>query len=51
MAGPFKLACVQNCAVADVQRNIEIAGRLTREAIERGARQLSIRSTFQEMSA
>ena len=37
MAGPFKLACVQNCAVADVARNIEIAGRLTRDAIERGA--------------
>ncbi len=38
MAEPFKLACVQNCAVADVSRNIEIAGRLTRDAIEQGAR-------------
>jgi predicted amidohydrolase len=37
MAEPFKLACVQNCAVADVSRNIEIAGRLTRAAIDRGA--------------
>jgi predicted amidohydrolase len=33
----FKLACVQNCAVAEVERNIAIAGRLTRAAIERGA--------------
>jgi predicted amidohydrolase len=38
MTAPFKLACVQNCAVADVTRNIEIAGRLTRDAIDRGAR-------------
>ena len=37
MAEPFKLACVQNCAVADVSRNIEIAGRLTRAAIDQGA--------------
>jgi deaminated glutathione amidase len=34
----FNLACVQNCAVADVARNIEIAGRLTRAAMEQGAR-------------
>ena len=33
----FNLACVQNCAVAEVERNIAIAGRLTRAAIERGA--------------
>jgi predicted amidohydrolase len=37
MAQPFKLACVQNSAVAEVERNIEIAGRLTRDAIDRGA--------------
>ncbi|MEZ5830141.1 MAG: carbon-nitrogen hydrolase family protein [Dongiaceae bacterium] len=37
MARPFKLACVQNCAVAEVTRNIEVTTRLTREAIERGA--------------
>jgi len=35
---PFKLACVQNSAVAEVERNIEIAGRLTRAAIDQGAR-------------
>ncbi|MGH6894861.1 MAG: carbon-nitrogen hydrolase family protein [Dongiaceae bacterium] len=35
---PFKLACVQNSAVAEVARNIEIAGRLTRAAIDQGAR-------------
>ena len=34
---PFKLACVQNSAVAEVVRNIEIAGRLTREALDQGA--------------
>ncbi|HET6160783.1 MAG TPA: carbon-nitrogen hydrolase family protein [Dongiaceae bacterium] len=33
----FKLACVQNSAVAEVERNMEIAGRLTREAMARGA--------------
>ena len=37
MSQPFKLACVQNCAVAEVARNIETAARLTRAAIERGA--------------
>ena len=34
---PFKLACVQNSAVAEVGRNIEIAGRLARAAIDQGA--------------
>ena len=34
---PFKLACVQNSAVAEVARNIEIASRLTREALDQGA--------------
>ncbi len=38
MGAPFKLACVQNCAVAEVERNIEMPGRLTREAIGQGAR-------------
>jgi predicted amidohydrolase len=38
MSTPFKLACVQNCAVAEVARNIAVAGRLTREALDRGAR-------------
>jgi predicted amidohydrolase len=37
MSAPFKLACVQNCAVADVDENIRIAARLTREAVARGA--------------
>ena len=36
-SAPFKLACVQNSAVAEVARNIEIAGRLTREALDQGA--------------
>jgi predicted amidohydrolase len=37
MSQSFKIACVQNCAVADVERNIDIAARLTRAAIDRGA--------------
>ncbi|HKP24868.1 MAG TPA: carbon-nitrogen hydrolase family protein [Dongiaceae bacterium] len=37
MSQPFKVACVQNCAVAEVERNIDVAARLTRNAIERGA--------------
>jgi deaminated glutathione amidase len=37
MARPFTVACVQNSAVAEVDRNIAIASRLTRAAIERGA--------------
>jgi deaminated glutathione amidase len=37
MSRPFKVACVQNCAVADVERNVAITGRLTRDAIQRGA--------------
>lgn len=37
MPQPFRIACVQNCAVADVERNIDIAARLTRAAIDRGA--------------
>src|SRR5262245_38000397 len=38
MSASFKLACVQNCAVPEVERNIAIAGRLTRAAIDQGAR-------------
>lgn len=37
MTQPFQLACVQNSAVAEVVRNIEICARLTREACDRGA--------------
>jgi predicted amidohydrolase len=37
MTRSFKIACVQNSAAAEVDRNIAIAGRLTRAAIERGA--------------
>jgi predicted amidohydrolase len=37
MSRPFTIACVQNSAVAEVDRNIAIAGHLTRAAIERGA--------------
>jgi hypothetical protein len=29
MSAPFKVAGVQNCAVAEVERNIDIAARLT----------------------
>ena len=37
MARPFKVACVQNCAVAEVERNIGTTSKLTRAAIEHGA--------------
>ena len=37
MSRSFKIACVQNCAVAEVERNIDAAARLTRAAIDRGA--------------
>ena len=37
MSSTFKLACVQNCAVAEVERNIAIGVRLTHAAIDRGA--------------
>jgi deaminated glutathione amidase len=37
MSAAFKIACVQNCAVAEVERNIDTARRLTQAAIERGA--------------
>ena len=37
MSQSFKIACVQNCAVAEVERNIDTAARLTRAAIDRGA--------------
>ena len=46
MGAPFKLACVQNCAVAEVERNIEVAGRLTREAIGQGARVVCLPEYF-----
>jgi deaminated glutathione amidase len=37
MSAAFTVACVQNCAVAEVERNIDTATRLTEAAIERGA--------------
>jgi len=43
---PFKLACVQNCAVAAPERNIEIAGRLTRDACDRDARLVCLPEYF-----
>src|SRR5690348_12436021 len=46
MSQVFKLACVQNCAVAEVERNIAIAGRLTRAAIERGAQLVCLPEYF-----
>jgi deaminated glutathione amidase len=46
MSQAFKLACVQNSAVAEVERNIAIAGRLTREAIERGAQLVCLPEYF-----
>ncbi len=46
MTETAKLACVQNCAVAEVSRNIEIAGRLTREAIDRHARLVCLPEYF-----
>ncbi len=45
-SAPFTLACVQNSAVAEVGRNIAIAGRLTRSAIERGARIICLPEYF-----
>lgn len=42
----FQLACVQNSAVAEVARNIEIAGRLTREACDRGAQLVCLPEYF-----
>lgn len=46
MTQPFKLACVQNSAVAEVARNIEIAGRLTREGCDRGAQLVCLPEYF-----
>ena len=46
MSGAFKIACVQNCAVAEVERNIDIAARLTRAAIERGAAVVALPEYF-----
>jgi predicted amidohydrolase len=46
MSQVFKLACVQNSAVAEVERNIAIAGRLTRAAIERGAQLVCLPEYF-----
>ena len=46
MSQAFKLACVQNSAVAEVERNIAIAGRLAREAIERGAQLVCLPEYF-----
>ena len=37
MTQPFKIACVQNCALAEVDDNIRIAGRLARDAVGLGA--------------
>ena len=37
MAHPFKLACIQNSAVAEVERNIAVAAALTRSAAALGA--------------
>lgn len=46
MTGSFQLACVQNSAVAEVARNIEIARRLAREAIDRGAQLVCLPEYF-----
>lgn len=46
MTQTFQLACVQNSAVADVARNIEIAVRLTREACDRGAQLVCLPEYF-----
>ena len=46
MSAAFKVACVQNCAVAEVERNIDIAARLTRAAIDRGAAIVSLPEYF-----
>lgn len=46
MTQPYQLACVQNSAVAEVARNIDIAARLTREACDRGAQLICLPEYF-----
>ncbi len=46
MTQPFQLACVQNSAVADVARNIEVTTRLTRDACDRGAQLVCLPEYF-----
>jgi deaminated glutathione amidase len=42
----FTLACVQNSAVAEVDRNIAIAGHLARDAMDRGAQLVCLPEYF-----
>lgn len=46
MTQSFQLACVQNSAVAEVARNIDITLRLTREACDRGAQLVCLPEYF-----
>jgi predicted amidohydrolase len=46
MTRSFQLACVQNSAVAEVQRNIAICARLAREACGRGAQLVCLPEYF-----
>ncbi len=46
MTTKFKAACVQNCATADVDENIEICTRLTRQAAAEGAKLIALPEYF-----
>jgi len=42
----LKVACIQNCATADVDRNIDVCLKLTREAASAGARLIALPEYF-----
>ncbi len=46
MTSAFKAACIQNCAVPDVDRNIDTTVRLTREAAAAGAQLIALPEYF-----
>ena len=46
MSSTFKAACIQNCATGDVNENIEITTRLTREAAAAGANLICLPEYF-----
>jgi predicted amidohydrolase len=46
MAGPFTVACIQNCAEDDVAHNIAQAARMVRQAAARGAELICLPENF-----
>ena len=42
----LKVACIQNCATADVDHNIDVCLKLTREAASAGARLIALPEYF-----